>query len=244
MQKVFHYTLRQRNVWGISDDIERSRTFARTLRPEPHRWWTAKYNNAPRYVFIQYEAEKRLFLPIIKGIVLHCIFRYKGEVSSSKLQSSRLYQSAPDLMYSEYLEQGLSRSSRTMSLCNKYVESCSKHMLNWSLLQKEFIRSKKKSCSNKFSGSKRLGCFVQRLPRWPGDCDERPRDAGHGDQPAAACDGQDHRAQGEDQQGQGQDQVSHQTSHLHDVKNPLFWQLSVSYAAVHSVHIRFYSFTI
>ncbi len=50
--------------------------------------------------------------------------RYKGEMSSSKLQSSRLYQSAPDLMYSEYLEQGLSRSSRTMSLCNKFVESC------------------------------------------------------------------------------------------------------------------------
>ena len=45
-------------------------------------------------------------------------------MSSSKLQSSRLYQSAPDLMYSEYLEQGLSRSSRTMSLCNKFVESC------------------------------------------------------------------------------------------------------------------------
>ena len=151
----------------------------------------------------------------IKCIVLNCIFRYKGEVSSSKLQSSRLYQSAPDLMYSEYLEQGLSRSSRTMSLCNKYVESCSKYISIRSLLQKKFIRSKKKSCSNKFSGSKRLGCFVQRLPRRPGDRDERPRvwprGAGHGDHPAAASDGQDHRAQGEGQQGQGQDQVSHQT---------------------------------
>ena len=35
----------------------------------------------------------------------------------SNLESSRKYQSAPDLMYQEYLEQGLSRSKRTMSLC-------------------------------------------------------------------------------------------------------------------------------
>ena len=104
--------------------------------------------------------------------------RYKGEMSSSKLQSSRLYQSAPDLMYSEYLEQGLSRSSRTMSLCNKFEESCLIQgliILSLLHLQKKFIRSKKKSCSNKFSSSKRLGCFVQRLSRGAGDSDRGPR---------------------------------------------------------------------
>ena len=169
-----------------------------------------------------------------------CI-RYKGEVSSSKLQSSRLYQSAPDLMYSEYLEQGLSRSSRTMSLCNKYVESHSKYIYEIrvpSLLQKKFIRSKKKSCSNKFSSSKRLGCFVQRLPRWPGDCDERPRGGGHWDQQAPASHGQDHRAQGEGQQGQGQDQVSHQT---------MIWRILCFDGFLSAILLSiflFYSFTI
>ena len=38
------------SVWGISDDIERSRSFARTLRQsQENRWWTAKYNNGPKY---------------------------------------------------------------------------------------------------------------------------------------------------------------------------------------------------
>ena len=48
MMMITMMMIRHRHVWGISDDIERSRTFARTLRPEPNRWWTAKYNNAPK----------------------------------------------------------------------------------------------------------------------------------------------------------------------------------------------------
>ena len=35
---------------GVRSDMERSRTFARTLRQSGQpRWWTAKYDNAPRY---------------------------------------------------------------------------------------------------------------------------------------------------------------------------------------------------
>lgn len=43
-------------VMGISDDIERSRSFARTLRQSrENRWWTAKYNNAPRYFIVTFK---------------------------------------------------------------------------------------------------------------------------------------------------------------------------------------------
>ena len=105
------------SVWGINDDIERSRSFAKTLRQsQENRWWTAKYNNAPR--------QQRVFSLWANAFqycnILLLFLRFTGmTMSSNKLNSSRLYQSAPDLMYQEYLEQGLTRSNRTMSLCHK-----------------------------------------------------------------------------------------------------------------------------
>ena len=79
---------------SISTDIERSRSFARTLRYSEHRWWTAKYDNAPRFT----EPEKT---------------RRRG------LQSSLLSQSAPDLSQEDLLEHRQARPARAGSLSTK-----------------------------------------------------------------------------------------------------------------------------
>ena len=82
---------------GISTDIERSRSFARTLRQSSHRWWTAKYDNAPSFT---------------------------GRAKPGRgLQSSLLSQSVPDLLsqsrHQDLLEQPRSRPGRAGSLSTK-----------------------------------------------------------------------------------------------------------------------------
>ena len=82
---------------GISTDIERSRSFARTLRQSSHRWWTAKYDNAPQF----------------SG----------REKPGRGLQPSLLSQSVPDLLsqsrHEDLLEQPRSRPVRAGSLSTK-----------------------------------------------------------------------------------------------------------------------------
>ena len=78
---------------SISTDIERSRSFARTLRYSEHRWWTAKYDNAPRFT--------------------------GQEKTRRGLQSSLLSQSAPDLSQEDLLEHRQARPARAGSLSTK-----------------------------------------------------------------------------------------------------------------------------